>query len=72
MPLYEKCSPGIRGYTLSDWEELGLDIRTIKSLDTFDALGAEMATSHAMGIAPILNELYIAVRDFNPEDRERS
>ena len=29
VPLFDKYAPGIRGYTINDWDELGLDLQQL-------------------------------------------
>jgi hypothetical protein len=70
--LFEKIAPGIRSYTLCDWEDLGLEGHEIHA-SSMDIMGGfENQTIYTPGIVPILPELYVAIKDFNPDDRERS
>lgn len=75
IPQFEKFAPGLRAYTLFDWDDLGLDAKGINSagLDIMgDVGGFDSQPIYPRGIVPVLHELYLAIQDFNPDDKERS
>lgn len=71
QPMFEKYGPGVRTYILCDWEDLGVEGTGItSSVDLMKGFDGH-STIYASGLAPIVPELYVAILDFNPDDRER-
>eukprot|EP00347_Sterkiella_histriomuscorum_P018831 403344007 len=60
-PLFDQYPLGYRSYLLKDWNEIGVHNHN-QFLTSSSAL--------PLGNVPIVNELYLAVKDFNPEDTE--
>lgn len=70
-PLFENLSPGVRTYTLCDWDDIGIEAQAITG-SSIDIMGAfENQTIYAPGLAPYIPLIFVAIRDFNPDDRER-
>lgn len=56
---------------MCDWEDIGLEAHAIHGSSIDIMRGFENQTLYAPGIAPIVPEIFVAIRDFNPDDRER-
>lgn len=52
-PLFDRVSPGVRSYTLCDWEDIGLEAHAIHGSSVDIMGGFENQTIYAPGIAPI-------------------
>ena len=69
-PIFEVYPPGIRSYKLENWDSLGNDD---SHTDTnIDLLNIDEEDQYCLkpGEVPILEEIYLALRDFNPRDNE--
>lgn len=77
IPNFTPIAPGNRHYTLTDWESMGMDLNSIKeekatNNNQFEFMDPEEEISiYSPGVVPILPQIYVGIKDFNPEDRER-
>lgn len=68
-PKFEVYPPGNRSYSLKDWEEVGSDSSShLLNMNSYDLmqLGAEKV--YPSGEIPVVNQIYLAIKDFNPND----
>ena len=61
---------------MNDWEDIGLDLKSVK--DDFAAnildiqfTDMEKLSAYLPGEVQPIGEIFVAIKDFNPEDRER-
>jgi hypothetical protein len=66
-PKFELYPPGNRTYRLSDWDEIGSEF----SLQHMSSFFSSQNTEFHIGEVPIVNEMYLAFRNFNSEDKEQ-
>jgi hypothetical protein len=69
-PKYEIYPPGNRAYTLTDWEDVGIDISSIGQQSQSELMNFGSYQVHKPGEAPIIHDIYLATKDFNPDDKE--
>lgn len=76
-PLTSDFSLGKRTYTLNDWEDIGIDLKSVKEDMTENILDIELTDmeklssykpSSSVAVSP---DIFVAIKDFNPEDREK-
>ena len=68
-PTFEIYPPGIRVYTLSEFNSLGQEEYQLESnidLLTLDIMGQ----GHLPGEIPVLSEMFLACKNFNPDENE--
>lgn len=77
QPYFKLIAPGSRVYMLTDWEDLGIDLKSIQeeddgNNDQFQFMETEQLTVLSPGLVPVLPQIFVGIKDFNPEDREKS
>jgi hypothetical protein len=63
-------------YTLNDWEDVALDLNSVKedtkNIMEFHFTDIDNLTSLQPGEVRVLHDIFVAIKDFNPEDREKT
>ena len=75
-PQIKDFGVGFRNYTLNDWEDICLDLKSAKDDITANILDIqftdmEKLSVYSPGEVQPLGEIFVAIKDFNPEDREK-
>ena len=74
--MHKDIGQGNRTYTLHDFESLALDIKSVKE-DSGDNIldiqftDNEKVSVYSPGNVDVLTDIFVATKDFNPEDREK-
>jgi hypothetical protein len=67
---------GNRTYPINDWEDLGIDPKSVKDnvdniLDIQLTDMEKLSSFSPNPSTPVLSDIFVAIKDFNPEDREK-
>ena len=74
--MIKEFGTGSRTYYLNDWEDIGLDIHSVKNEIGENILDIQLTDMENLSVfspgePQPLGDIFVAIKDFNPEDREK-